>query len=62
MGWMSGMDPLPPLHGWPWTAAPHKPACPCLACADWRAERRAQGLRGRWPQPAKDWRGVEFPQ
>lgn len=38
----------------------HAPACPCLACADWRAERRGHGLRGRWPRLAKDWRGVEF--
>lgn len=39
---------------------PHKAACPCFACACWRQERRESGIKGRWPQPARDWRGVEL--
>lgn len=39
---------------------PHPAACPCLACADWRQWRRELGLRGSWPLPAVDWRGVRF--
>jgi hypothetical protein len=38
----------------------HAAGCGCLACADWRAWRRSIGLRGSWPRPAKDWRGVQL--
>lgn len=67
MGRLFGVpDDLPLLHDTVRLDEPirirpaHVVGCGCLACADWRQQRRVTGDRSRWPQPAKDWRGVEF--